>query len=85
MATHRFAIARQQGEIRDAVRTVASRIDLTQRVGGSVFVKPNLTYPFEKPGVTTTRAFIVAVVEVLKDAGCKRIVLGDGATTAARN
>ena len=35
--------------------------------GDRVFIKPNLTYPFYKPGVTTSPAMIEAVVSVLLD------------------
>jgi len=32
-----------------------------------IFLKPNFTYPFYKPGVTTSPAFIEAVISVLKE------------------
>lgn len=48
------------------------------RAGKAVFLKPNFTYPFFKPGVTTTREMLVATVEYLKDLGCTRIAIGEG-------
>ena len=41
---------------------ILARIDRTTRVA----IKPNLTYPYYKPGVTTSPAAIRAVVEVLR-------------------
>jgi len=32
-----------------------------------IFIKPNFTYPFYKPGVTTSPVFIEAVISVLKE------------------
>jgi uncharacterized protein (DUF362 family) len=75
---HRFAITSISAGLREAVAKVAESIRLGGRVGSSVFLKPNFTYPFFKPGVTTTRELIQAVVELLKDYGCRRICLGEG-------
>ncbi|MFA4851406.1 MAG: DUF362 domain-containing protein [Bacteroidales bacterium] len=51
-------------------------IELTSQVkhGSVVFLKPNLTYPRFKPGVTTTPQLLTALIEVLKDHGCQIIV-----------
>lgn len=63
---------------RDAVTLVLERVGFLKRAAKSVFLKPNFTYPFFKPGVTTTREVMVAVIEYLKDHGCTRIVTGEG-------
>ena len=48
-----------------------------------VFVKPNFTYPFYKPGVTTSPAVIEAVVEFLKEWTSRvTIVESDGGSNA---
>ena len=39
--------------------------------GDRVFIKPNLTYPFFKPGVTTSPEFMEAAVQVLRDSTSK--------------
>ncbi len=75
---HRFAIRRIGGNVRDAVAGVLADSGFAARPGDAVFLKPNFTYPFFKPGVTTTREVIVATVECLRDLGCRRIVLGEG-------
>lgn len=74
----RFVISRIGSSLQAALEDVATRIGLRKRVGDSVFLKPNFTYPFFKPGVTTTREVIEGTVRLLKDAGCRRIALGEG-------
>jgi uncharacterized protein (DUF362 family) len=72
----RFCIRRQGDHLKD---TIHELLDATSGPrSGAVFVKPNFTYPFEKPGVTTTRDFLVALVEALLDRGVNRICLGEG-------
>lgn len=39
--------------------------------GKKVFIKPNLTYPKFKPGVTTTPQLLEALIRILKDYGCQ--------------
>jgi uncharacterized protein (DUF362 family) len=73
-----FAIARQEGDLRGAIEQVLGEVGAVGALGRSVFLKPNFTYPFPKDGVTTSRAMIVAVVEVLRDHGVERICLGEG-------
>jgi uncharacterized protein (DUF362 family) len=41
-----------------------------------IFIKPNLTYPFYKPGVTTSPEMIEALISVLKTR-CKNITIGE--------
>ncbi|MCA1707341.1 MAG: DUF362 domain-containing protein, partial [Actinobacteria bacterium] len=72
-----FHISRQQSDLASEVAACLDAINGPAR-SDSVFVKPNFTYPYEKPGVTTTRRFLVALVEALLDRGVKRICLGEG-------
>lgn len=72
----RFGIRRQGDDRGEAINSILDAIGGPRR--GAVFVKPNFTYPFEKPGVTTTRAFLAALVEVLVDRGVERICIGEG-------
>jgi uncharacterized protein (DUF362 family) len=73
-----FAICRQSGSLESDVRLILEQIGFFQNRPQRVFIKPNFTYPFFKPGVTTTRELIEALVQVLKESGCTRIVLGEG-------
>jgi uncharacterized protein (DUF362 family) len=73
-----FAIARQEGDLRAALARVLDELGITARLGSSVFLKPNFTYPFPKEGVTTSRELIEALVGLLRDAGVQRICLGEG-------
>jgi uncharacterized protein (DUF362 family) len=45
--------------------------------GSRVFLKPNLTYPSHKPGVTTSPRFLAGVVEVFRTHGAE-VLVGDG-------
>jgi uncharacterized protein (DUF362 family) len=45
--------------------------------GDAVFLKPNLTYPIPKPGVTTRVDFIETVAKYFLDRGC-RVTIGEG-------
>lgn len=73
-----FAIAAQGGDLRGAIERVLADVGAVDGLGDSVFLKPNFTYPFPKDGVTTSRAVIAAVVEVLVDLGVRRVCLGEG-------
>ncbi|HEV2069309.1 MAG TPA: DUF362 domain-containing protein [Acidimicrobiales bacterium] len=73
---HRFFIGAQGAHLAHSIGATLEAIGGPQT--GAVFVKPNFTYPFEKPGVTTTRAFLVALVEALVDRGVERICIGEG-------
>lgn len=53
-------------------------LGITSMAGQAAFVKPNFTYAFEQPGITTTRRFLESTVSALKDLGCRRIVIGEG-------
>ncbi|MCP3873871.1 MAG: DUF362 domain-containing protein [Desulfobacteraceae bacterium] len=75
---HHFSIHRISNDLEFALKHVISDADLFKRIGNYVFIKPNFTFPFFKPGVTTTREIIVALIECLVDCGCKRICIGEG-------
>lgn len=42
--------------------------------GKKIFLKPNLTYPKFKPGVTTTPQLLECLIRILKDLNCEIIV-----------
>lgn len=44
------------------------------KAGDQVLLKPNLTYPKFKPGVTTTPAVLEASIRLLKDLGARMVV-----------
>jgi uncharacterized protein (DUF362 family) len=62
-----------------AVKDVAERAGLGGEWcgGDAIFLKPNLTYPEFRPGVTTRVEFIEAVAEYFLDKGC-RVTVGEG-------
>src|SRR6266550_6713727 len=65
-----------------AARTIDDVIERAQvghdwSSGDRVFLKPNLTYPTPKPGVTTRVEFIEAVASYFLDKGC-RVTIGEG-------
>lgn len=72
-----FFIRRQNDDLLAAVAETLQAIAGPAR-GDRVFVKPNFTYPFEKAGVTTTRHFLVALIEALRDRGAATICVGEG-------
>ena len=76
--TKNFAIRRQSGDLEADIRTVLSDLGYLKCRPDRVFLKPNFTYPFFKPGVTTTRELIEALIRVLKESGCSRITIGEG-------
>lgn len=72
-----FFITRQDEGLKAAVSATLHAIG-GPTCGDSVFVKPNFTYPFEKKGVTTTRNFLVGLIEALQDQGVGQICIGEG-------
>ena len=72
----RFSIERQGDDVAAGIDSTLDAIGGPR--GGAVFVKPNFTYPFEKAGVTTTRAFLVSLIEALTERGVDRICVGEG-------
>lgn len=51
-------------------------LDRAIKAGDQVLLKPNLTYPKFKPGVTTTPAVLEAAIKLLKELGA-RVVVGE--------
>jgi uncharacterized protein (DUF362 family) len=73
-----FHILKTGSNLLQSVQQLSQMAGLPQRAGRKVFIKPNFTYPFFKPGVTTTREMLEAVIITLKDIGCTTITLGEG-------
>jgi len=79
MIMPRVYMARQTPEILEATLNDALTYVNWERLvprQAIVFLKPNLTYPEPRPGVTTTPAFIETVIRVLKSR-TDRIYLGE--------
>jgi len=72
-------VASSTGQPPRTVKDVLQRAGVGEawRAGDAIFLKPNLTYPEFRPGVTTRVEFIVAVAEYFLDKGC-RITVGEG-------
>jgi uncharacterized protein (DUF362 family) len=69
MKQRRLTLVRVANGLKDAAYTALDQTGLLARVGKNarVALKPNFTYPYYKRGVTTSPAFIRAVVEILRD------------------
>jgi uncharacterized protein (DUF362 family) len=52
-------------------------VDWKQKVSqdSTVFIKPNFTFPYHKPGITTTPELLKNLLEILKDRADKVIVV----------
>lgn len=88
-ATHRVALHKIGASLDDTVRAALTEAGIIQRVSRDtrVALKPNLTYPYHRPGITTSPAVIAATVRVLRE-HTNRIAIvetdgGYGAWTAA--
>ncbi len=66
-------------DVREATQRalMALGVDRAIRSGDRVFLKPNLTYPSHRPGVTTSPHFMRAVLECFADLNA-RITVGEG-------
>jgi uncharacterized protein (DUF362 family) len=64
-----------RASVEDALAALGG--DATIRRGERVFLKPNLTYPTHRPGVTTSPQFLRAVLQCLSDLGA-RVTVGEG-------
>jgi len=79
---HQFA---SDGEIEPRIRESLDRLALAGAIGAHsrVSIKPNFTYPWHKPGVTTSPMVLEATVRVLRDYTPHiRIVESDGGSNA---
>ena len=74
----RFAILDSRKGVRSVLEQIIPEVLPWVTSGASIFLKPNLTYPSHKPGVTTTPAFLGALLSVLRDLGVGRITVGEG-------
>jgi uncharacterized protein (DUF362 family) len=61
-----------EAKITEAFRWI--QLDSVIKKGSRVFVKPNLTHPKFKPGVTTTPQMLKALIKVLKVYDCQVII-----------
>lgn len=77
--SRKFNIVEWSEVDKDKLKQVINKVDRLKDIskGTRVFIKPNFTFPFFKPGVTTPPDFIRALVEVLIDRGAE-IVIGEG-------
>ena len=68
-AVRRVALRQIGASLDDTVREVLSEAGVLDRVspGARVALKPNLTYPYHRPGITTSPAVLAATVRVLRD------------------
>ena len=69
MMANKVALVRIQDDLAGAVRSAMGQAGWLERVTSStrVALKPNLTYPYYKPGVTTSPEVIREAVKVLRD------------------
>jgi uncharacterized protein (DUF362 family) len=69
MNKRRVVIYKSEGKLEAVVRTALKEVGILDGLNSStrVAIKPNLTYPHYKPGVTTSPAVIRAAVKVLSD------------------
>jgi uncharacterized protein (DUF362 family) len=64
---HRVALFRATGTLEDTVRAALKEAGILDIVSSCtrVAIKPNLTYPYHRPGITTSPAVLAATVRVL--------------------
>ena len=69
MMERRVTLIHNQDDVSKAIRLALEQTGLLERVARStrVSLKPNLTYPYYKPGVTTSPQVIREVVKILRD------------------
>jgi uncharacterized protein (DUF362 family) len=65
----RVALAKVNGDLGGAIKFAVEQLSLLERVTNStkVALKPNLTYPYYRPGITTSPQVIREVVKVLRE------------------
>lgn len=76
MIKRRCYLGRIQSDIDKQIAEAIDWTDIYRNLADdkTVFIKPNLTYPYFKPGVTTTPQMLEALIRCLKERGCKIIV-----------
>lgn len=67
--SRRVVLLKQEGNPRETLGRALELSGILERVSPStrVAIKPNLTYPYHKPGVTTSPAVLREVISVLKE------------------
>lgn len=88
MERHKVSIVKY-GDNRENVRKALQMSGCMEKIGqlkpsDKVLVKPNLViwdavFPYPKFGVLTTSVVVEEVVKILVEAGCRNIVIGEGA------
>lgn len=66
---HRVVLVKMDGVLTEAIRVALTQSSLLERVSSStrIALKPNFTYPYYKPGVTTSPWFIREIVKILRE------------------
>src|SRR5919108_810618 len=88
-ARRRVHLVPQQGRLVDEIRSALTGAGLLQLIahGTRIALKPNLTYPYYKRGVTTSPDFLRAAVQVLREHTARIAIVetdgGYGAWSAA--
>lgn len=72
----RVAVVPTGGNVEAAVREAMERGGVLAKARGTVFVKPNFTFPRPLPGVTTSLAVLEAALGALKDKA-SRVIVGE--------
>lgn len=69
IVSHRVALIKIEQEMTRAIRTAMQGVRLFERLTSStrVVLKPNFTYPYYKPGVTTSPRVIRETVKILRE------------------
>ncbi len=69
MSERRVVLLRQEGGLEAVIRAALEEAGLLSRIASDsrVALKPNFTYPYFRPGITTSPQVIRAAVNVLKD------------------
>jgi uncharacterized protein (DUF362 family) len=69
MADHRIAISGIRNDLRSAIQFVMEHSGIATRLKHSprIAIKPNFTYPYHKPGVSTSPTVIQEIVKILCD------------------
>jgi len=72
-------VIEDKADIAKQTAAILESFDLLRKVGSGtrVFLKPNLTYPRHKPGVTTNPRFIKDVVKTFRELGAT-VTIGEG-------
>jgi uncharacterized protein (DUF362 family) len=69
MTVYQVALLKNDGQLGETIRLALEQTDLLERLSRStqVAIKPNFTYPYYKPVVTTSPAVIRETVKILRE------------------